>query len=42
MSFRAPTLIRRGAHALSGLPFYSNFPSGPKNGCGPSKSPIGT
>ena len=30
------------AHTLSGLASQSNFPSGPKNGCGPSKLPIGT
>ena len=30
------------ADTLSGQASHSNFPSGPKNGCGPSKLPIGT
>ena len=30
------------AHTLSGQASQGNFPSGPKNGCGPSKLPIGT
>jgi hypothetical protein len=38
------TLLDGGAVAKGGgwLPPHSCFPSGPKNGCGPSKVPIGT